>query len=279
VGFILTGTACFALIYGLELMSRDQTTRKTIGSTLLFTAAIWLVATLHAKRHAHPMMDLRALAIRSYRLTIWGGSFFRMATSSIPFLLPLLFQIGFGLNAFSSGLLVLAVFAGNIAMKPLTTPILRRFPFRSVLLVNGTINALVIFGCALLGPKTPIPAIVALLFASGLTRSMQYSALNTLAFADVPEIWMSGANTLFNMTQQLSLAMGIALGAVALRIAGLWGPRAASGSISIGNFHSAFLIVGAVAVLVVLDALSLDRTAGDGVRRPRSVEVATEETA
>jgi len=279
VGFILTGTACFALIYGLELMSRDQTTRKTIGSTLLFTAAIWLVATLHAKRHAHPMMDLRALAIRSYRLTIWGGSFFRMATSSIPFLLPLLFQIGFGLNAFSSGLLVLAVFAGNIAMKPLTTPILRRFPFRSVLLVNGTMNALIIFGCALLGPKTPIPAIVALLFASGLTRSMQYSALNTLAFADVPEIWMSGANTLFNMTQQLSLAMGIALGAVALRIAGLWGPRAASGSISIGNFHSAFLIVGAVAVLVVLDALSLDRTAGDGVRRPRSVEVATEETA
>ena len=279
IGFILTGSACFALIYGLELMSREQSSRRTIGGTLLATAAIWLVATLHARRHAHPMLDLRALAIRSYRLTIWGGSFFRMATSSIPFLLPLLFQIGFGLNAFSSGLLVLAVFAGNIAMKPLTTPILRRFPFRKVLLVNGTVNAFIIFGCALLGPTTPIPVIVALLFASGLTRSMQYSALNTLAFADVPEGWMSGANTLFNMTQQLSMAMGIALGAVALRIAGLWGPRAASGTIPMGNFHAAFLIIGAVAVLVVLDTMGLDPSAGDSVRRPRSIAVTTEGTA
>ena len=276
IGFILTGTGCFALIYGLELMSREQTSRRAIGLTLLLIASIWFVATLHAKRHAHPMMDLRALAIRSYRVTIRGGSFFRMATSSIPFLLPLLFQIGFGLNAFMSGLLVLAVFAGNIAMKPLTTPILRRFPFRSVLVVNGTANALIIFACALLGPKTPVSAIVALLFASGLTRSMQYSALNTLAFADVPATWMSSANTFFNMTQQLSMAMGIALGAVALRIAGLWGPRAASGAIPMENFHRAFLMVGAVAVLVVLDSLSLDRTAGDSVRRLRSIEVASE---
>lgn len=279
IGFVLTGTACFALIYGLELMSREQASRQTVGLTLLFTAAIWLVATFHAKRHAHPMMDLRSLAIRSYRLTIWGGSFFRMATSSIPFLLPLLFQIGFGLNPFSSGLLVLAVFAGNIAMKPLTTPILRRFPFRTVLLVNGSVNALIIFGCAVLGPTTPIAAIVALLFASGLTRSMQYSALNTLAFADVPESWMSGANTLFNMTQQLSMAMGIAMGAVALRVAGLWGQRAAVGTIPLAHFHTAFLIVGAVAVLVVVDSLGLDRTAGDSVRRPRAIEVAAEDGA
>jgi len=273
VGFVLTGTACFALIYGLELMSREQASRQTVGLTLLFTAAIWLAATFHAKRHAHPMMDLRALVIRSYRLTIWGGSFFRMATSSIPFLLPLLFQIGFGRNAFSAGLLVLAVFAGNMAMKPLTTPILRRFPFRTVLVVNGSINVLIILGCAFLGPATPVPVIVALLFASGLTRSMQYSALNTLAFADVPENWMSGANTLFNMTQQLSLAMGIALGAVALRVAGFWGPRAAPGAIPVAHFHTAFLIVAAVAVVVVVDALGLDRTAGDSVRRPRLLKV------
>ncbi len=279
LGFILTGAACFALIYGLELMSREQTSRKTIGMTLLIAAAMWLVATLHARRHPHPMMDLRALSIRSYRLTIWGGSFFRMATSSIPFLLPLLFQLGFGLNAFSSGLLVLAVFAGNIAMKPLTTPILRRFTFRSVLLVNGTVNSMIIFGCAFLGPTTPVPVIVMLLFASGLTRSMQYSALNTLAFADVPENWMSGANTLFNMTQQLSMAIGIALGAVSLRIAGLWGPLAAYGTIPMAHFHAAFLMVGAVAVVVVLDTLGLDHTAGDTVRRPRLIEVATDDTA
>jgi len=115
---------------------------------------------------------------------------------------------GFGLNPFASGLLVLAVFAGNLVMKPMTTPILRRFPFRATLLVNGGLNAACIFGCALLTPATPVLVIAALLFASGLTRSMQFTALNTLAFADVPENWMSGANTLFNMVQQLGMAMG-----------------------------------------------------------------------
>ena len=270
MGFILTGTACFALIYGLELLSRDQTSRIIVGATLMFAGVLWLVATFHARRHPHPLLDLRALQIRSYAVTIWGGSFFRMAISSIPFLLPLLFQIGFGLNAFTSGLLVLAVFAGNIVMKPLTTPILRRFPFRTTLLVNGCVNAIIILACALLKPTTPIPAIVALLFASGLTRSMQYSALNTLAFADVPEVWMSGANTLFNMTQQLSMAMGIALGAVALRIAGIFGPPSASGTLPLAYFHTAFLIVGAIALIAVLDVTRLESTAGDSVRQPKS---------
>ncbi len=272
IGFILTGTACFALIYGLELLSRESASRFTVGAMLVVTGAIWLVATFHARRHPHPLLDLRALRIRSYAVTIWGGSFFRMAISAIPFLLPLLFQIGFGLNAFNSGLLVLAVFAGNIVMKPLTTPILRRFPFRTTLLVNGCANAVIIFACALLKPTTPVPVIVALLFASGLTRSMQFSALNTIAFAEVPEGWMTGANTLFNMTQQLSMAMGIALGAVALRIASLFGPRSAAGALPLADFHAAFLIVGAIALLVVVDVARLEPTAGDSVRQRKAPE-------
>jgi EmrB/QacA subfamily drug resistance transporter len=273
IGFILTGAACFALIYGLELVSREQASRIFVGAVLLCTAGIWLVATFHARRHSHPLLDLRALKIRSYAVTIWGGSLFRIAISSIPFLLPLLFQIGFGLNAFTSGLLVLSVFAGNMVMKPCTTPILRRFPFRTTLIVNGCANAIVIFACALLIPSTPVSLIVALLFASGLTRSMQYSALNTLAFAEVPESWMTVANTLFNMTQQLSMAMGIAMGAVALRIAGLWGPRTASGTIPVGHFHTAFLIVGAIALMATLDVVRLDPSAGDSVRQPKARQI------
>ena len=128
----------------------------------------------------------------------------------------------------------------------MTTPILRRFSFRATLLVNGGLNAGIIFACALLTPSTPVPAIVALLFASGMTRSMQFTALNTLAFADVPEGWMSGANTVFNMVQQLFMAMGIALGAVALRIAGLLGPGAAPGAIPLGHFRTAFILIGAI---------------------------------
>jgi EmrB/QacA subfamily drug resistance transporter len=270
IGFVLTGAACFVLVYGLELVSRDQASRGTVALTLLGTAAIWGTAWIHARRRTHPLLDLRALAIRSYAVTIRGGACYRMAIAAIPFLLPLLFQIGFGLSGFAAGGLVLAVFAGNLVMKPMTTPILRRFSFRATLLVNGGLNAGIIFACALLTPSTPVPAIVALLFASGMTRSMQFTALNTLAFADVPEGWMSGANTVFNMVQQLFMAMGIALGAVALRIAGLLGPGAAPGAIPLGHFRTAFILIGAISLLGTLDVLGLDPAAGNNVRLRRS---------
>jgi EmrB/QacA subfamily drug resistance transporter len=266
IGFVLTGAACFALVYGLELVSRGQASRGTVAVALLGTAAIWGAAWIHARGEAHPLLDLRAMAIRSYAVTIRGGAFYRMAIAAIPFLLPLLFQIGFGLNGFIAGALVLAVFAGNLVMKPMTTPILRRFSFRATLLVNGGLNAGIIFACALLTPDTPVPVIVALLFASGMTRSMQFTALNTLAFADVPEGWMSGANTVFNMVQQLFMAMGIALGAMALRIAGLLGPAAAPGVIPLGHFRTAFIIIGAISLLGTLDVLGLDPAAGNNVR-------------
>jgi len=271
VGFVLTGAACFALVYGLELVSRDQASRGTVAAALLGIAALGWAAWHHARRQAHPLLDLRAMAIRSFTVTIRGGACYRMAIAALPFLLPLLFQLGFGLNGFVAGLLVLAVFAGNLVMKAVTTPILRRFSFRTTLLVNGGLNAGITFACALLTPATPVPVMVALLFASGLTRSMQFTAISTLAFSEVPEDWMSGANTVFNLVQQLFLAMGVALGAVALRIAGLLSPDAAPGLIPLGHFRIAFLLIGVVSLLGALDVLGLDPAAGDTVRlrKPR----------
>lgn len=261
VGFVLMGVACFTLMYGLELVSRQG--GMVAGATILGGLGAGIVAAWHARRAEHALVDFRALGVRSYAVTIWGGSLFRIAISAIPFLLPLLFQLGFGLDAFQSGLLLLAVFAGNLVMKPLTTPILRRFTFRTTLLVNGVLNAALILCCALLTPATPVAVIAAVLFASGLTRSMQFTALNTLAFAEVPEDRMSGANTFFNMTQQMGMAMGIALGAIALRIGGLVG----AGGQSLSEFHIAFAVVGLVALAAVADVAGLERTAGDEVRR------------
>ena len=112
----------------------------------------------------------------------------------------------------------------------------------------------------------PAPAVVILLFASGMTRSMQFTALNTLAFAEVPETWMSGANTLFNMVQQ----MGVALGAAALRIAALVHP-AAPGAIPLAHFRLAFILVGVIALLEAFDLVGLDPAAGDSVRSRRPI--------
>jgi len=271
VGFVLSGGACFALIYSLERVSRGPGSWLLTSLLLVGAGLFGMAARFHFRRQAHPLIDFRSLRIPSYLVTLRGGSLFRMAISAVPFLLPLLFQIGFGLSPFASGLLVLSVFAGNLVMKSLTTPILRRFPFRTTMLVNGTLNAATLFGCALLTPATPLPLIAALLFVSGLTRSMQFTAYNTLAFADVPEDLMSGANTLFNMVVQMGMAMGIALGAVALRIAALFGP-AAPGIIPMAHFHFAFVIIGVVALSDLIDMVGLDPMAGDRVRARRPTD-------
>jgi len=263
-GFVLTGGACLALMSGVELLSHGGH-GMAAAAALAGGALLGWGALRHARGHAHPLLDLWALRVPSYAVTVYGGTLFRISIGAVPFLLPLLFQLGFGLDAFHAGLLVLAVFAGNLAMKPMTGAVLRRFSFRTVLLGNGLINALSIFVCALLTPATPVWAIAAVLFVSGLSRSMQFTALASLAFADVPQPRMSGANTLFNMSQQMAMGMGIALGAVALRLAALLTGDAGAVP-SLTDFRLAFVAMGVLALLAMLDVRNLSRTAGDEVR-------------
>jgi hypothetical protein len=116
-----------------------------------------------------------------------------MGVSAIPFLLPVMFQIGFGYDAFDAGLMMMTVFAANLVMKPLTTSVLRRFGFRQVLVVNGLINAAAIAACAAIAKHMPLPVICAILFVGGMSRSMQFTALNTVAFADIPQKAMAAA--------------------------------------------------------------------------------------
>lgn len=268
-GFVFTSGACLALMAAVELLSHGG---EGLAAAACAAAALVLgvLAVRHARGHPYPMVDLWALRLPSFAVTVYGGSMFRIAIGAVPFLLPLMFQLGFGLNAFEAGLLVLAVFAGNIAMKPLTGPVLRRFSFRQVLLVNGLINAAAIFSCALMSPTTPVPVIAAVLFVSGLARSMQFTALATLAFAEVPQPRMSGANTLFNTLQQMALGMGIAIGALALRL-GAWllgGEGAPGSALALNEFRIAFVTIGVLAVLPLFDVRRLAGDAGDEVRRP-----------
>jgi MFS family permease len=186
---------------------------------------------------------------------------FRLAISVSPFLLPLMFQMAFGLSAFGSGLLVLAMFAGNLFMKPATTPILRGFGFRRVLVVNGLVTAALIGSFSVLSPNTPAALTIVLLFAHGLSRSMQFTAISTLAFVDVPQSQMSSANSFFAVMTQMSMGMGVAVGAVTLRVAA-WLRGGSSSSPTIADFHLAFGMVSVVAVLAVVDCLGLDRNAG-----------------
>ena len=213
-----------------------------------------------------PILDLEGLKVPSFAVSVAGGSLFRVAVSTVPFLLPLMFQVGFGLDAFRSGLLVLALFLGNMAIKPLTTAILRRFGFRTTMLVNGLLLAGSILACGFLSASTPVIVTVTILFFGGVFRSMGLTAINTIAFADIPEARMSGANTLFNMLQQMSLGLGVAVGAVALRIAQIWRPPGVSHATP-AEFTIAFAIISVVALAAIVDVVQLPAGIGAHVAR------------
>ena len=261
-GFVLTGLTCFGLIFGLDLVSRQTVFGAPAYACLIGSLVTGALAIRHALRKAEPIVDLWAFRLPSFSIAIHSSALSRLAIGAVPFLLPLLFQVGFKLDAFSSGLLVLFVFAGNLAMKSFVTPVLRRFGFRTTLLVSGLINTCAILACAGLTPAVPWAVIAALLFVNGLTRSMLFTALNTLAFADVPQTQMSGANTVFNMMQQLTMGIGVACGALALHAAGFFVHPVVPGGIPLADFRIAFILIGVISLASVVDLLGLDAKAG-----------------
>jgi EmrB/QacA subfamily drug resistance transporter len=261
LGFAFGGGACVSFMYGVELLGRQDAAWSEVGGCMAVAGVLGVVAWRHAGRHSHPLLDLGALKVPSFAVAVWGGSLFRIAISTAPFLLPLLFQVGFGMDAFHSGLLVLALFAGNLAMKTVTNPVLRRFGFRTTLIGNGLVVVVAAAACALFTPTTPWPVIAAVLFVNGLCRSMQFTSLSTLSLAEIPGPQLSGASTLSSMVQQMTLGMGIAFGALALRIAA-FAEGNASGTPSVVDFHIAFGLVAVLALAALFDVRTLAPDAG-----------------
>lgn len=259
--FLLTSGSLICLMYGTELVGRQTSTWPVTLAWLAGGIVLGAIAVRHAKRQARPLLDLSLLKIRTFAANVWGGGLCRITIGSVPFLLPLMFQVGFGMNAFTSGMLVLAVFAGNLGMKPLTTPLLRRYGFRSVLIVNGLVNALSFVACAILSPDTPKLLIALVCLVSGLCRSMQFTSLTTLSFADVPADRMSAASTFSSMIQQITMGIGVALGAACLHLVMLAG-NSASHLPTVADFRWTFCGMGLLALIGTLDFFSLDRRAG-----------------
>jgi EmrB/QacA subfamily drug resistance transporter len=277
LGFILAGSACMSFMYGLELVGRESSSWRAPTVYVVSGLVLGALAVAHFRRTAAPLIDLAMLKIKTFAVTIWGGSLFRVAISVSPFLLPLMFQVGFGLSAFQSGVLLLALFAGNLGMKTVTTPVLRRFGFRRTLIVNGMVTALVTLGCCILQPTTARATIMAVLFVNGLCRSMQFTSLNTLAYADIPKPQMSSATSFSSMVWQMTMGMGVAVGAILLRVAAfLRGNH--GGTPTVTEFHWAFGLVALLAFLATLDYIGIDPAAGAAVSGHRPAEYANRET-
>ncbi|HIE3054504.1 TPA: MFS transporter [Klebsiella pneumoniae] len=264
-GFITTSVAMVSLVTAMERLGDRQ---PQIWPTLALAAlgfGCLLYSIRHFRRAAAPMVRLDALQVPTFRVTMYGGSLFRASISAVPFLLPLLFQVGFGMDPFHSGLLVLAVFVGNLTIKPATTPLIRWLGFRRLLLINGALNVCSLLACALLTPQTQVWAIMLILYLGGVFRSIQFTGVSTLAFADVPAAQMSDANTLFSTASQLAVGLGITLGAIGIRLGEQVGDWLHLTELPGISFRLSFVFIALICLVGMIDSLHLAKTAGSSV--------------
>ncbi len=262
LGFLLAAAWCLCATLGLDLVGEGAGAWAAVALLAAGAAAAGPLLWRHLRRHPHPLLDTAPYDTPTFRTTMLTGTAMRTLIGTMPFLLPLLFQLGYGMAPVRAGLLVLVLFAGNLGIKPLTTGILRRFGFRTVLVGNGLVQAAAMAGFALAPATAPLPLLLALLVVAGASRSLQFTALNTLAFADVPQPAMAPANTWFSVAFQLSIGIGVAVGAVALRVAsGAAGVEAPE----LPQFHAALAVVALAMAGTALLALGLARDAGAAV--------------
>jgi MFS family permease len=258
-GFILSAVGLAAFMtgstsLGLGLLPVWLTLGLFLGGSLLL--AIYVV---HSRRVVHPILDLSLFRIPTFAMSLIGGLLFRIGVGATPFLLPLLLQVGFGMTPFASGTITFAAAIGAIAMKFVAPPTLRRFGFRNVLIANAVIAGVFVALPAAFTPATPVILIIVLLLIGGFFRSLQFTSVNALSFADVPQAQMSRATTLTSVAQQLSLSVGISIGAIVLELT----THMTGDAIEAGSFGPAFLVVGLLAVLSIVPFLLLSRDAGD----------------
>lgn len=259
LGFVFTGLGFSGVIFGMEAIGRGVVSNGTI---VLLLAGGFLALALfvrHARRHPDPVINLKLLRITTFRTGIVGGFLFRVAIGGMPFLLPMMLQLGFGLSAFQSGSLTFASAGGAMLMKLAAGPILRRFGFRQVLRVNAVIAGLFLVVTGFFRPETPGLLILGLLLAGGFFRSLQFTGVNALTLADVPRHQLSQATSFSSIAQQLSLSFGVAVGALSLHLSVLWRD---GGQIGPDSFMISFLLIGLIAAASSLTFWRLPFDAG-----------------
>ena len=196
----------------------------------------------------HPLVNLRTLRVPTFRAAVGSGSLFWTAITAVPFLLTLLFQNAFGWSPLKSGAVVLIVFIGNVGIKPTTTPLLRRFGFRPVLVASTAGAAATMVAAGLFDAGTPLAIIATVALLNGVARSVSLTCYSTIAFSDTPPEQIRDANTLQATAQQLAVGLGVPLGAVALRAGGALGGALPGDTTSVTPYTVAFLLLALVAL-------------------------------
>jgi EmrB/QacA subfamily drug resistance transporter len=266
-GIGLTGLGLATLIFGFENLGRDFLPPLQVAGLFAAAAVCFTLYWRHARNNPHAIIDLSIFRIQTFSASVTGGAFMRVAMGATPFLLAMLLQIGFGMSAFAAGLMTFISAAGALVMKTAAPPILRRFGFRTVLLVNAVIVGVSFMAYSLFRPDTPHWLIMIVLAVGGFFRSLHFTSLNGLAYADIDQDRMSRASTTSSMAQQLVQSIGIGVAATLLHFI-----MKAKGEthLSWDAVSPAFLIIGAVTFISIPWFVRLPHNAGAELHgRPR----------
>jgi EmrB/QacA subfamily drug resistance transporter len=218
IGLVLFGSGIALLSYVLEVFGETTLSGREMLGLLAISFALLAAYGLHTKRMRHPLLRLKLLGVRTFRIAISGNLFTRLGIGGIPFLLPLLYQVGLGFSPIQSGLLIMPQAFAAMSLK-LTMPlILKKFGYRAVLIVNTLTLGAMIMLFATIDVATPVWLIVMMAFTYGFMTSLQYTSMNTLAYADIGEHETSGASTIASTVQQLAVSFGIATASLATAV-------------------------------------------------------------
>ncbi len=257
-GFLIVFVAIGGTMTGLSMFGRRLVPNEVAIAMIICGVIAGFLYIRHARRHPFPLVDLALMRIPTFGMAMLAGTIFRIGTGATPFLLPLMLQLLFGMDALQSGSLTFAMAFGALWMKTLAGRILRRFGFRRVLIGNGIVSGLSLVCIALVTPQTPWAVIFLVLLVGGFFRSLQFTSFNAISFADVPPERMSKATSLSSTFTNMSIALGIAVGAATVEIASAW----RGGALLREDFAAAFVLTGFITACSAIVLWRLPKDAG-----------------
>jgi EmrB/QacA subfamily drug resistance transporter len=259
VGMVLSGTAVAGLTFGMSVAGFEIVPLPAVLAIIGVGAISLGLYIGYARRVPAPVLDFSLMRLPTFRASVLGGFLFRIGVGAMPFLLPLLLQVGFKLSPFQSGLITFTSTMGALMVKGAAPAVLHRFGFRTVLIANAILGGLSIMACAVFQASTPFSLMIAVLMIGGFFRSLQFTSVNALAYAEVPASRMSRATALASVGQQVSLATGVAIGALTVEMVGR---LKAQPEIMASDFPPGFLLVGLIAASSALIFMMLPPHAG-----------------
>jgi EmrB/QacA subfamily drug resistance transporter len=275
-GLVLAGIGLGGIAFGLSVAGLNLLPWTIVAALVGIGTISMTLYVIHAKRTASPVLDFSMLRLPTLRASIIGGFLFRLGIGALPFLLPLQMQVGFGLSPFKSGLVTFASAVGAMGMKTLAARLIRTFGFRNIMVINAVVSSVFLAACALFTVTTPLLLIMIILVVGGFFRSLQFTAINTVAYAEVEPAQMSRGTTLVSVNQQLAISAGVAVGAFCVETTMM--VRHVS-ELTAQDFAPAFLVVAVISAASTYFFWQMPDDAGHEISGRKAVEISSRKGA